>query len=140
MKYFRHSNSCIKGSHFPGQPPSYLIWIMSLNPRAGRGTPPPVHLGHLQLKNPAADRPPGLDRHKSPTGPPHEYASCVLRAPGIFASAFLPLDGACSRYMKNPLSASSVIFCRWGSRAGLRAELPVVQVFSFHIPDFSVFS
>ena len=29
-------------------------------------------------------------------GPPREYASCVLRAPGIFASAFLPLAGACS--------------------------------------------
>ena len=29
-------------------------------------------------------------------GPPREYASCVLRALGIFASAFLPLAGACS--------------------------------------------
>ena len=31
-----------------------------------------------------------------PPVPPCEYASCVLRAPGIFASVFLSLAGACS--------------------------------------------
>jgi hypothetical protein len=52
-----------------------------------------VSLGSLQLHGPAYHRP-GLDLPPLPPGPPHEYASSVLCAPGVFASAFLPLAGA----------------------------------------------
>jgi len=102
MKYFCRSHSCITGSR-PSGPlsSSRLCIITSTSPGRAWKTSARISLAVSRLLGPAYHRP-GLDRLCLPLpGPPHEYASSVLWAPGVFASAFAIRPLACSRQMQN---------------------------------------
>jgi len=71
--------------------------ISSNSPGRAWKTSARISLAVLQLDDLEICRQPGLAEFRpSFPGPPHEYASSVLWAPGTFASPFLPFAGACS--------------------------------------------